>query len=75
MARLVRPQGWLLGLFWCHGRPGGPPYGSDVEALQIDFQAAGFAQEVWSPATHSAPGPDGEPRDNEWLGLWRRAAH
>ena len=75
MARLVRPQGWLLGLFWCHGRPGGPPYGSDVEALQSDFQAVGFTQEVWSPATHSAPGPDGEPRDNEWLGLWRRAAH
>ena len=26
---LLEPRGWLLGLFWCHDRPGGPPYGSD----------------------------------------------
>ena len=75
VARLLQPEGWLFGLFWCHGRPGGPPYGSDADQLVADFTAAGFSQELWFPATNSAPGPDNQPRDNEWLGLWRRAAH
>ena len=75
VATLLRPEGWLLGLFWCHGRPGGPPYGSDAAQLVQDFQTAGFEQQLWLPATNSAPGPDNKPRDNEWLGLWRRAAH
>jgi len=75
VARLLRPQGWLLGLFWCHGRPGGPPYGSDAEVLQRDFVASAFTQKLWRPAHNSAPGPDGEPRDYEWLGLWLRDAH
>ena len=75
VARLLQPEGWLLGLFWCHRRPGGPPYGSDADQLVADFTVAGFSQELWFPATNSAPGPDNQPRDNEWLGLWRRAAH
>ena len=75
VARLLQPEGWFLGLFWCHGRPGGPPYGSDAEQLVRDFSAAGFVRGLWGPATNSAPGPDNQPRDNEWLGLWRRAAH
>ena len=75
VARLLQPEGWLFGLFWCHRRPGGPPYGSDADQLVADFTAAGFSQELWFPATNSAPGPDNQPRDNEWLGLWRRAAH
>ena len=73
--RLLKPQGWLLGLFWCHGRPGGPPYGSDANQLLAEFTAAGFQQQLWFPATNSAPGPDNQPRDHEWVGLWRRAAH
>ena len=28
--RLLRAQGWRLGLFFCHTRPGGPPYGSNL---------------------------------------------
>jgi SAM-dependent methyltransferase len=75
VARLIKPQGWLLGLFWCHGRPGGPPYGSDADQLVADFTAAGFSQELWFPATNSAPGPDNQSRDHEWVGLWRRVAH
>ena len=75
VARLLQPQGWLLGLFWCHSRPGGPPYGSDADQLVREFSAAGFAKALWMPAMHSAPGPDNQPRDHEWLGLWRRAAH
>jgi len=75
VARLLRPGGWLLGLFWCHDRPGGPPYGSNAEELRLNVQTDGFLEELWLAATNSAPGPDNKPRDNEWLGLWRRAAH
>ncbi len=25
--RLLTPEGWFLGLFWCHDRSGGPPWG------------------------------------------------
>jgi thiopurine S-methyltransferase len=67
MQRLLRPQGWLLGLFWCHGRPGGPPWGSDPEQLCQQLLAAGFAPQLWEPAVDSVAG-----RQDEWLGLWRR---
>lgn len=67
MARLLRPRGWLLGLFWCHGRPGGPPWGSDPDRLRDQLLAAGFAPDLWEPASGSHPS-----RQQEWLGLWRR---
>ena len=65
--QLLAPGGWLLGLFWCHQRPDGPPWGSDPVQLAQQLAAAGFHQEIWEPAQGSAP-----ERDNEWLGLWRR---
>jgi len=74
VARLLRPQGWFLGLFWCHGRPGGPPYGSSPHDLQADFRAAGFDEALWFPAKNSALGLDHQPRENEWMGLWRRGS-
>ena len=61
--------GWLLGLFWCHQRPDGPPWGSDPALLAQQLTAAGFRQELWEPAQGSAP-----ERDNEWLGLWRKSS-
>lgn len=67
MQTLLAPGGWLLGLFWCHPRPGGPPWGSDPALLAQQLQAAGFTPELWEPARGSRP-----ERDNEWLGLWRR---
>ena len=72
MATLLRPGGWLLGLFWCHGRPGGPPFGADAEALADQWRSAGFEALIWRPAADSAIGRDQQRRDNEWLGLWRR---
>jgi methyl halide transferase len=69
MARLLAPGGWLLGLFWCHQRPDGPPWGSDPALLAQQLTAAGFRQELWEPAQGSAP-----ERDNEWLGLWRKSS-
>ena len=69
VARLLASGGWLLGLFWCHRRPDGPPWGSEPELLSQQLKAAGFRQELWEPAQRSAP-----ERDNEWLGLWRKLA-
>ena len=66
---LLAPGGWLLGLFWCHGRPDGPPFGSDPQELHAQLLAAGLTPEIWEPARDSAP-----ERDNEWLALWRRPA-
>lgn len=68
MHHLLEPGGWLLGLFWCHSRPGGPPFGSDPLALAQQLREAGFTAQRWEPATGSV-----DSRDNEWLGLWRRA--
>jgi methyl halide transferase len=65
--RLLAPGGWLLGLFWCHSRPGGPPWGSDAAELEQQLTAAGLQQRVWEPAQGSLP-----ERANEWLGLWQR---
>ena len=69
--RLLAPDGWLLGLFWCHGRQGGPPFGSDPLRLAADLEGSGLVKELWQEAEDSAPSRDGSPRDGEWLGLWR----
>ena len=65
--RLLRPGGWLLGLFWCHRREGGPPFGSDPEQLAAQLRSHGFAPVVWEPAAGSV-----EAREDEWLGLWSK---
>ena len=70
VARLLRPGGWFLGLFWCHGREGGPPWGADPTAVAALFAAAGLAARVWEPARGSVEKRQGE----EWLGLWARPA-
>jgi thiopurine S-methyltransferase len=65
---LLKPNGWLLGLFWCHRRQGGPPYGSDPQQLHQQLSGAGFVPELWEPARGSL-----QSREDEWLALWRRA--
>ncbi|MFM7464007.1 MAG: class I SAM-dependent methyltransferase, partial [Cyanobium sp.] len=69
MHHLLEPGGWLLGLFWCHSRPGGPPYGSDPLALAMQIREAGFSERIWEPARGSVDG-----REGEWLGLWTATA-
>ncbi len=64
---LLKPSGWLLGLFWCHGRPGGPPWGIAAADLADALEQAGFQQRLWQPALGSIP-----EREQEWLGLWSR---
>ena len=65
--RLLAPGGWLLGLFWCHGTPGGPPWGSDPQTVAAQLGRAGLVAEIWEPASGSVA-----QRQDEWLGLWRR---
>lgn len=64
---LLKPGGWLLGLFFCHGQPGGPPYGSDPEALRLQWLDTGLVVEIWEPAQGSVV-----QRSDEWLGLFRK---
>lgn len=70
VARLLRPEGWLLGLFNCHQRQGGPPYGSDPGELAAGWSELGFQALIWEPAQGSVPG-----RGDEWLGFWRQPDH
>lgn len=65
--RLLKPGGWLLGLFLCHNRLGGPPFGSDPRELAESWQKAGLVEQLWQPADASLA-----KRSDEWLGLWRK---
>ena len=69
VTRLLAPGGWLLGLFWCHGRPGGPPFGSDPDQLADQLRGAGLVPLLWEPARGSLA-----ERPEEWLGLWQLPA-
>ena len=74
MTRLLAPEGWLLGLFWCHGQSGGPPWGTDPAALAARLAQAGLACDFFQPARGSATSRDGTLREGEWLGQWHRAS-
>lgn len=67
ISSLLRPGGWLLGLFSCHDREGGPPYGSDPAELERSWQCSGLERQIWEPAKGSVAS-----RSDEWLGLWRK---
>lgn len=64
---LLKPGGWLLGLFLCHSPRGGPPFGSDPTELAEAWRQAGMVEELWQPAEGSL-----SQRGDEWLGLWRK---
>jgi hypothetical protein len=40
VARLLKPGGRFIGLFYCHDYPGGPPYGSTVDELRARLAPA-----------------------------------
>lgn len=65
--QLLQPGGWLLGLFWCHRRPGGPPFGSEPEEITALWRELGMEPLLWQPAEGSVSS-----REREWIGLWRR---
>lgn len=63
---ILRPSAELIGLFWAHPRPGGPPFGVTPAEIQQcfgpDFQIS------LTPVTNSVPERQGE----EYLGRFRR---
>ena len=63
-ARSLKPGGRLLGLFYVHGRPGGPPFATTPDEVRARF-APRFDVESLALAPDSHPRRKGE----EWLGV------
>lgn len=64
---ILQPQGKLIGLFWAHTRPGGPPFGTTLDQIQQLF-AADFEILSLEQVTNSVPQRQGE----EYLGQIRK---
>ena len=64
---ILQPEGELIGLFWAHTRPGGPPFGTTPDQIQQYFEAD-FAILSLDRVTNSVPGRQGE----EYLGRFRK---
>jgi SAM-dependent methyltransferase len=69
MARVLEPDGELVGLFYAHGRAGGPPYSVSAAELEALFAPA-FEQVFLTVPTNSVGHRGGE----ELLGVYRRRA-
>lgn len=67
MARVLRPGGKLVGVFFTHGDTGGPPFDTTAAELGERFGGA-FELEGLEPATDSVPHRAGE----EHVGVFRR---
>ncbi len=66
MASVLRPGGSFHGLFWNHGRPGGPPYDVTVGEVRASF-APRFVEVSVEPVVESVP-----TRRHEFLAVYRR---
>ncbi|GAB4380611.1 MAG: methyltransferase domain-containing protein [Elainellaceae cyanobacterium] len=55
---ILRPQGELIGLFWAHSRPGGPPFGTTPDAIRQRF--AEFELIAATLVSNSVEGRKGE---------------
>ena len=64
---LLQPGGHFLGLFWCHSRPDGPPFGSTPQDLALHFSRT-LRLISLQQAKHSVEDRCGE----EWLGHWQK---
>ncbi len=67
MARLLRPGGRLVGVFFTHGDVGGPPFDTSAAELRERFGGA-FEIETLAQAAESVPHRAGE----EHVGVFRR---
>lgn len=63
---ILKPQGELIGLFFTHNRPGGPPFAATPEEIREYFQQD-FEIRSLEPAINSIPERQGE----EHLGQFR----
>lgn len=66
--RLLRPEGELIGVFFAHGRPGGPPFTTDADEVRRLFGGR-FTIESLEPAVSIE-----SRRGKELLGRFRRPA-
>ncbi|MFE4105089.1 methyltransferase domain-containing protein [Almyronema epifaneia] len=57
--QLLKPQGQLIGVFFTHSRPGGPPYGATVADIRACFGQR-FTLSLIEPVAHSVPARQGE---------------
>jgi SAM-dependent methyltransferase len=67
VAGALVPGGALVGLFYAHGRPGGPPFTVDADELRARFGRR-FTVETLTPAANSVLGRQGQ----ELLGRFLR---
>ena len=58
-SQLLKPGGALLGVFFTHTRPGGPPYGSTAEGIEALFHHH-FAIHTLMPAGRSVSARQGD---------------
>jgi methyl halide transferase len=63
---ILKPQGRLIGLFFTHNRPGGPPFGTTPEEIREYFQAD-FEIDSLVPVVNSVASRQGE----EHLGVFK----
>ncbi len=64
---ILQPGGHFIGLFWCHDRQGGPPFGSDAGKVRDRF-ATKFEIVSFELDTNSIESRKGQ----EYLGLFRK---
>ena len=64
---ILKPGGHFIGLFWCHDRQGGPPFGNDAEKVRdrftTKFEIVSFELEINSIESR---------KGQEYLGLFRK---
>lgn len=68
MFEILQPGGYFIGLFWCHRRQGGPPFGSEPKKVSARF-AKKFEILDFELAKTSIDSRKGQ----EYLGLFRKS--
>ena len=66
---LLKPDGQLIGIFYTHNRPGGPPF-STTEAEVLGLFTSQFQRESWELSKHSI----GRRENEEYVGVFRAIA-
>jgi len=69
VARLLKPSGQLIGLFYHHGREGGPPWNVTPEEVRATFEPY-FDVRTLTIAQHSVERREGK---ELWARFWRKA--
>ena len=66
---LLKPKGLLMGIFFTHNRPGGPPFGC-TETEILNLFSPSFHRELWQVSQHSIARRKGE----ECIGVFQAQA-